>query len=205
MVFGILIIGVLVYSMKEPTAISEEELYDEVSQSQQRAIWLACLSIASRIIDHERPDIIKISQQLSQPYNLLVSKIAAEAIENCVDLLEFDSASALLLSNEEDLWEKTKEIYVIQLHKFENHTLELSQRQKEIVKVIKKEMNTVDDGFDQEPPIVKEALLVKNLSLKEIIAGAVVGLTCFWLVFKIFMADDKGVKNEKFRKTKKIE
>lgn len=193
------------YSMKEPIAISEEELNDEVSQSQQRAIWLACLSIASRIIDHERPDIIKISQQLSQPYNLLVSKIAAEAIESCVDLIEFDSASELLLSKEEELWEKSQEIYIIQLHKFENHTLELSQRQKEIVKVIKKEMNTVDDGFDQEPPIVKEALLIKNLSMKEIFAGTLIGFTCLWLVFKIFMADDKVDKNEKFRKTKKID
>lgn len=185
--FFVLFISLLGFAIKEPKSLYPDEAEDEVAQSEQRLLWLSCLMLSSNVIDSEKSEIISISQQFGQPYNLLVQKIGADFLESCLKLIDLDQASEVVRLNSTELTLYNKQqFFLLDRERYQNNTLVLSENQKKIVADIVKEINTVEDGFDQAPPIVPEVLQIKERSFGLYLVG--VGMTgaCLWVIWKIF-------------------
>jgi len=189
----VLIISLLGYAFKEPPSLYPDEVEDEVAQAEQRLLWISCLMLCSSGIDGEKSEIILISQQFGQPYNLLVQKIGADFLESCLGAMDLEMASVVVRLNSSELTQFNKrEFFLLERERYQNSSLVLSEDQKGIVGGILKEINSVEDGFDQTPPIVSEVLQLKETSLGVYVAG--VGMTgaCLWVVWKMF--DGSGVQ-----------
>jgi hypothetical protein len=189
-------------AMKEPQPVNQEELSDEIALAQQRSVWIACLMVSSAVVERERNEIIKISQNFGHPYNLLVAKIAAETLEACLENIDFESAEIGLKDEEIFLLREVKK-FKVSADQFQNKTLELTKKQALIVQKIKSEINRVDDGFDQQPPVVTEVLKIRNREYLQVVAGIGIAVCCIWVIWKMFAIAE--LDDEKDRKRVKVD
>jgi hypothetical protein len=148
------VLVLLARAMDEPEPITAEEEADEVAQAQNRARWIACLSLASTVVEEQSAQIEALVASAQQGREAVVRKVAASILEDCDSKISWQLAEEILSGSRSDKAEElVREVGKVKTQGF---VVELSKKQDELIRKISEDMMKTDDGFDQEPPIVAE-------------------------------------------------
>jgi hypothetical protein len=179
-IFGLL--AVLAAALQEPLPINPEEEQDEVAQAQQRAVWIACLDLASTQVESNLALISRKAVENSISIEKIIKKYSAGLLLSCSKTVEVSLAEKYLSGEESD------DVKELKNRKFgesfsELRLFELNLEERNLIDRVFNEANRKNDGFDQEAPVLQEVL---NLKDNRIVYAAVGGVAV--VVFGILLA-----------------
>lgn len=180
---GLAFIFLGVAAMSEPGPISREEEVDEVAQTQQRAVWVACLDLASGFVERNSDLISKVSSQKSVQIDSVIRKYSAEILVHCEKIVDYQLAEKYLAGEDSQDVKALKSKQLSELLTSAPSTFALNSEEIQLINKLTKEANTQGDGFDQEPPIVPEVL---NLKDNKTIYAATTGIAVL-LIFLVWL------------------
>ena len=198
----------VISAVQEPESINEEEKHDEIAQSQMRAKWIACLSIASSRLEKSSAEIQEILSKSSHSHEVIVKKLAADILETCEKKITWRQAEEILSEEQgTNLADFIGEVSQINTLQFQQPTIIFSERQKQLIQEIVEEMQRKDDGFDQPVPTVQEVINSSSscCCLNCYATAAGVGLIGILIIWKLFFSRTEETKEKESSKKKKRE
>ena len=190
---GLVFIFLVVEAIREPGPITSEEEVDEVAQTQQRAVWVACLDLASRFVERDSDLISKVSSQKSVQIDSVIKKYSAEFLVNCEKIVDYQLAEKYLAGEDSQDVIDLKSKHLSEVLTSNPSNFALTYEENQLISKITKEANTIEDGFDQEPPIVPE---VFNLKDNKVFYAAVAGIAVL-LIFLVWLLSGNDSSQDK--------
>ena len=201
---ALLFILLVARAVEEPEPINEQEMHDEIAQSQTRAKWIACLLIASEKLEHSSSHIQEVASKSPHTHEVIVKKLAADILESCEAKITWRQAEEILSEEHgEDIKAFIAAASEVNLEQFSSPTVKYTARQEQLIKDIGEEMIRQDDGFDQIPPVVPEILENKADMNKFYILFGGAAIICLWVLWKLCSSEPEETKEKEPRKKKR--
>ena len=151
-------------AIEEPDPISEEEQHDEVAQAQQRAKWLACMLITRAYTLDGEAELEPVLKESKHDREKTLVKIRGDIMYKCSNGITAKAADKMLAAETIDMTDSSV-VAFLQIDKEAladaKKDISLTKEQQDLYAAIKEvpfiqEMNRTDDGYEVEPPIVKD-------------------------------------------------